>query len=315
MQWDTFRTLYPLMSLYDPVRFADIVRGMIDIQVNEGTVFLFLSRHFPQETLTCCHKIGWLPECRGATLQQWIQGGSSMLILLPLPVNIFSYSLDRRWSHLGWIFREVGGAHTILEVKHPNDVLGSKANLRPWGSLEMRSTTLCSRMLKMRLPIGIFKADKLMLGYGSVCNVHYFSNHRIPEDRCLDYVPSDSVDTAGHSGMETRQVSRTLEVRDTLCLCYVERGWTCRYIFSMPSTILPSLRLPSYLERQMMLKRWIFFFTIVSFDHKSFPTSMLNVHKILSTCGMPVSLSRAPILLEWLRYDFESFALQRLPAI
>ena len=35
-QWDTYRTLYPLMSLHDPVNFARIVRGMIDIQKNEG---------------------------------------------------------------------------------------------------------------------------------------------------------------------------------------------------------------------------------------------------------------------------------------
>jgi putative alpha-1,2-mannosidase len=40
-QWDTFRTLYPLMSLHDPVRFAEIVRGMIDIQVHEGTHSVF----------------------------------------------------------------------------------------------------------------------------------------------------------------------------------------------------------------------------------------------------------------------------------
>jgi len=44
------------MSLHDPYTFARIVRGMIDIQKWEG----------------------WLPECRGATLQQWVQGGSSM---------------------------------------------------------------------------------------------------------------------------------------------------------------------------------------------------------------------------------------------
>jgi hypothetical protein len=42
------------MSLHDPVTFANIVRGMIDIQKNEG----------------------WLPECRGATIKQSIQGGS-----------------------------------------------------------------------------------------------------------------------------------------------------------------------------------------------------------------------------------------------
>ncbi|KAG1749718.1 glycoside hydrolase family 92 protein [Suillus paluster] len=53
--WDTYRTMYPLMSLHDPEVFARIVRGMINIQKHEG----------------------WLPECRGATLQQYIQGGSN----------------------------------------------------------------------------------------------------------------------------------------------------------------------------------------------------------------------------------------------
>ncbi|GLB36560.1 putative glycoside hydrolase family 92 protein [Lyophyllum shimeji] len=53
--WDTYRTLYPLMSLHDPVTFSRIVRGMVDIQKHEG----------------------WLPECRGATAQHFIQGGSN----------------------------------------------------------------------------------------------------------------------------------------------------------------------------------------------------------------------------------------------
>ncbi|KAJ4470945.1 glycoside hydrolase family 92 protein [Lentinula aciculospora] len=53
--WDTFRTLYPLFSLHDPERFALIIRAMIDIWRFEG----------------------WLPECRGATIQQWVQGGSN----------------------------------------------------------------------------------------------------------------------------------------------------------------------------------------------------------------------------------------------
>ncbi|GJJ11429.1 hypothetical protein Clacol_005662 [Clathrus columnatus] len=55
LKWDTYRTLYPLMSLHDPVTFARIIRGMIDIQKYEG----------------------WLPECRSATVRQWIQGGSN----------------------------------------------------------------------------------------------------------------------------------------------------------------------------------------------------------------------------------------------
>ena len=39
LQWDTYRTLYPLYSLHDPVRFAQIVRGLINIQQHEGTHF------------------------------------------------------------------------------------------------------------------------------------------------------------------------------------------------------------------------------------------------------------------------------------
>ncbi|KAF8193206.1 glycoside hydrolase family 92 protein [Mycena galopus ATCC 62051] len=53
--WDTYRTLYPLMSLHDPQNFALIVRGMINIQQHEG----------------------WLPEAREAGKPQFIQGGSN----------------------------------------------------------------------------------------------------------------------------------------------------------------------------------------------------------------------------------------------
>ncbi|KAH8104929.1 glycoside hydrolase family 92 protein [Phellopilus nigrolimitatus] len=55
IQWDTYRTLFPLMSLHDPETYSRIVRSFIDIQQHEG----------------------WLPECRGATVKQFIQGGSS----------------------------------------------------------------------------------------------------------------------------------------------------------------------------------------------------------------------------------------------
>ena len=44
-QWDTFRTLYPLMSLHDPEEFARIVRGMINIQQHEGASPGPLSAH------------------------------------------------------------------------------------------------------------------------------------------------------------------------------------------------------------------------------------------------------------------------------
>ncbi|KAI5117324.1 hypothetical protein M0805_002339 [Coniferiporia weirii] len=53
--WDTYRTLFPLMTLHDPDTFARVVRSFIDVQQHEG----------------------WLPECRGATVKQFVQGGSS----------------------------------------------------------------------------------------------------------------------------------------------------------------------------------------------------------------------------------------------
>ncbi|KAI0708309.1 glycoside hydrolase family 92 protein [Earliella scabrosa] len=52
--WDTYRTMFPLMSLHDPATFARIVRAMINIQQHEG----------------------WIPECRGATIKHYSQGGS-----------------------------------------------------------------------------------------------------------------------------------------------------------------------------------------------------------------------------------------------
>ncbi|CUA70386.1 putative glycosidase Rv0584 [Rhizoctonia solani] len=53
--WDSYRTLYPWYAMTDPRTFAQIVEAQIDIWRNEG----------------------WLPECRGATVQHYIQGGSN----------------------------------------------------------------------------------------------------------------------------------------------------------------------------------------------------------------------------------------------
>ncbi|KAI0752421.1 glycoside hydrolase family 92 protein [Daedaleopsis nitida] len=53
--WDTYRTMFPFMALHDPATFARIVRAMINIQQHEG----------------------WIPECRGATVKHFIQGGSN----------------------------------------------------------------------------------------------------------------------------------------------------------------------------------------------------------------------------------------------
>lgn len=50
LQWDTYRTLYPLMSLHDPERFAEIVRGLIDIQRHEGETLF-------SETVHICERL------------------------------------------------------------------------------------------------------------------------------------------------------------------------------------------------------------------------------------------------------------------
>lgn len=73
LKWDTYRTLYPLMSLHDPETFSRIVRGMIDIQKHEGRP----SRPPRSQSNSIGYRLGWLPECRGATAMHFIQGGSS----------------------------------------------------------------------------------------------------------------------------------------------------------------------------------------------------------------------------------------------
>lgn len=72
-QWDTYRSLYPLMSLHDPVTFSRIVRAMIDIQKHEGTHPVINHKKLLGNWMV----LGWLPECRGATAMHSIQGGSS----------------------------------------------------------------------------------------------------------------------------------------------------------------------------------------------------------------------------------------------
>lgn len=74
-KWDTYRTLYPLMALHDAEDYARIVRGMINIQQNEGGPFSRSTIHIHHGLIQIA---GWLPECRGSLDMQWIQGGSSL---------------------------------------------------------------------------------------------------------------------------------------------------------------------------------------------------------------------------------------------
>ncbi|KAF5373213.1 hypothetical protein D9757_010545 [Collybiopsis confluens] len=73
--WDTYRALYSLMALHDPTTFSRIVRGMIDIQRHEGDTFQYST--LSEGTYLTGFNVGWLPECRGATAMQFIQGGSN----------------------------------------------------------------------------------------------------------------------------------------------------------------------------------------------------------------------------------------------
>ncbi|KAI5894878.1 uncharacterized protein SCHCODRAFT_02495315 [Schizophyllum commune H4-8] len=70
--WDTYRTLFPLMTMHDPYTMAKVVRGMIDIQKHEGVIFRPLDANILLDS-----RAGWLPECRSTTTQQYIQGGSN----------------------------------------------------------------------------------------------------------------------------------------------------------------------------------------------------------------------------------------------
>ncbi|KAK7014456.1 hypothetical protein VNI00_019350 [Paramarasmius palmivorus] len=75
--WDSYRTLFPLMAMHDPETFARIVRGMIDIQKHEG----------------------WLPECREMGTKQFIQGGShGDPILAEFLVKLHAHAEDLKVS-------------------------------------------------------------------------------------------------------------------------------------------------------------------------------------------------------------------------
>ncbi|EUC67499.1 glycoside hydrolase family 92 protein, partial [Rhizoctonia solani AG-3 Rhs1AP] len=74
--WDSYRTLYPWYAMTDPRTFAQIVEAQIDIWRHEG----------------------WLPECRGATVQHYIQGGSSTSTPPPPPPTHKLESLTRIYT-------------------------------------------------------------------------------------------------------------------------------------------------------------------------------------------------------------------------
>jgi len=64
---------------------------MIDIQENEGIIQNYWIT--PRHSYTC---VGWLPECRSSTIQQWVQGGSggSLINLLHPAVDEMLSILD-----------------------------------------------------------------------------------------------------------------------------------------------------------------------------------------------------------------------------
>ncbi|RDB16520.1 hypothetical protein Hypma_002899 [Hypsizygus marmoreus] len=103
--WDTYRTLYPLLSLHDPITFAKIVRGMVDIQKNEG----------------------WLPECRGATAMHFIQGGSNADPIL----GEFFVKFHEHAAELGVSANDLYNALLAdAEIQPPNwNLQGRQANI------------------------------------------------------------------------------------------------------------------------------------------------------------------------------------------
>jgi hypothetical protein len=78
----------------------------------------------------CYYGIGWLPECRGATVQQSIQGGSSMLTFLFLPPNVLNSLLSTDGDPiLGEFYVKYG--HRFFRSGASNSCTGSKDKLHP----------------------------------------------------------------------------------------------------------------------------------------------------------------------------------------
>ncbi|KAH9919561.1 glycoside hydrolase family 92 protein [Fomitopsis serialis] len=107
--WDTFRALYPLLSLHDPLNFARIVRGMINIQQHEG----------------------WIPECRGSLTQLYVQGGSNGdPILGEFMVKYYEHAAELNVSATDLYAALLADA----EDQPPNwDLVGRQANI--WKTL------------------------------------------------------------------------------------------------------------------------------------------------------------------------------------
>lgn len=53
--WDTFRTMFPLYTIFEPDTMTGIIRSMIDTQKHTG----------------------WLPDCRMSLCKGYTQGGSN----------------------------------------------------------------------------------------------------------------------------------------------------------------------------------------------------------------------------------------------
>ncbi|KAJ7750399.1 glycosyl hydrolase family 92-domain-containing protein [Mycena maculata] len=73
--WDTFRTVHPLLSILDPVEWAQIINAYVD-----GW------RH-----------TGYIPECRAETQPGYVQGGDDGMV----PVGDFAVKYGSRASELG----------------------------------------------------------------------------------------------------------------------------------------------------------------------------------------------------------------------
>ena len=210
-KWDTYRTLYPLMSLHDPVTFSRIVRGMIDIQKHEG---LFCIVDILNDIYNF-EDTGWLPECRGATVQQFIQGGTSMFqreTYSGLPGYEMTLYFCNRWgSDLGRILRQV--RLNCMQVCLMLNEMLSRFNKQA-AALNVSATDLYAALLAdAEIQSPNWNLQGRQADIWKALGTYLFCIKLLPFLMIVTgYIPQDMFDAGGAN---TKQVSRTLEV----CTC------------------------------------------------------------------------------------------------
>ena len=211
------------MGLHDPATFARIVRGMINIQQHEGEHYESYLSGLPEVSFF----LGWLPECRGATVKQFIQGGSSMYWVVKcatstvdtsrfvkMETRSFRSSLSSKLSPCTSPVKDMklNTTHRFQQqaeaLSVPSDALYNAlladAELQPpnW-DLQGRQANMWKSQGRL-----VFKSTDNSCAYALRAG----------------YIPQDVWE---RSGTNSKQVSRTLEVSAILIFIVLGRGANC----------------------------------------------------------------------------------------